>query len=235
MTELLYLRDTYLFTSEAKIIEVWENEFWKYLILDKTIFYPQWWGQPSDTGNISTADGKMFSVEKVKLSPEGKVYHFWSSQDVFSSNETVFLQIDSKKRLFNARNHSAGHLVDVAMKHIWCSYMKPTKGYHFPEGGYVEYEWDFQENMESFISQLSQELKQLVEQDKKIAVVYEDIPWVISPRGKEPRYVYFEGEDGCGCWGTHVGSTKEIGSIMMRKAKFSSGVLKVSYQIQAEI
>ena len=40
MTELKYLEDTYLFKSKAKIICSWENELWEYIILDKTIFYP---------------------------------------------------------------------------------------------------------------------------------------------------------------------------------------------------
>jgi Ser-tRNA(Ala) deacylase AlaX len=58
------------------------------------------------------------------------------------------MAIDSQKRIFNARNHSAGHLIDIAMKNIGLGYLKPTKGFHFPEGSYVEYEGDFQESPE---------------------------------------------------------------------------------------
>lgn len=37
-----------------------------------------------------------------------------------------------------ARVHSAGHLLDIAMRRI--GFMnKPGKGYHFPSGAYVEY------------------------------------------------------------------------------------------------
>ena len=36
--------------------------------------------------------------------------------------------------------HSAGHVLDVAMALIGHAHLKPTKGYHFPDGAYVEYE-----------------------------------------------------------------------------------------------
>jgi len=52
MTKLKYLENTYLFENNAVIIETWKNDFWKYIILDETIFYPQGWGQPSDVWEI---------------------------------------------------------------------------------------------------------------------------------------------------------------------------------------
>ena len=36
--------------------------------------------------------------------------------------------------------HSAGHVLDVAMGLIGHPSLKPTKGYHFPDGAYVEYD-----------------------------------------------------------------------------------------------
>ena len=46
--------------------------------------------------------------------------------------------IDQDKRKIYARVHSAGHLLDVAMRRI--GFMnKPGKGYHFAKGAYVEY------------------------------------------------------------------------------------------------
>lgn len=39
----------------------------------------------------------------------------------------------------NARIHSAGHLLDMAMNRCGQTELKPGKGYHFPSGAYVEY------------------------------------------------------------------------------------------------
>ena len=38
-----------------------------------------------------------------------------------------------------ARVHSAGHLLDIAMTRAGRSDLKPSKGYHFAAGAYVEY------------------------------------------------------------------------------------------------
>jgi Ser-tRNA(Ala) deacylase AlaX len=39
-TKLIYLNDTYLFESDAQILDIFESENQSVLILDQTIFYP---------------------------------------------------------------------------------------------------------------------------------------------------------------------------------------------------
>ena len=52
----------------------------------------------------------------------------------------VLMNIDQQARIENARNHTAGHLIDVAMKKTEGGFdLKPGKGYHFPDSPYVEY------------------------------------------------------------------------------------------------
>lgn len=230
MTELEYLNDTYKFESIWKVIEHWINENWEFLILDKTIFYPQWWWQPSDFWEIIFWE-KVFNVEKVRINEDWSVYHYWKSNFEFKSWEEATLFINKENRVFNARNHSAGHLVDIWMKKIWLSYLKPTKWYHFQDGSYVEYEWELNENLEKVIKKLNDELEKLIESNLKIIVTYDSLENIKAPTWKKPRFVSFEGEVWCGCWGTHVKSSKEIWEINVRKIKYKSGVLKVSYEI----
>jgi Ser-tRNA(Ala) deacylase AlaX len=49
------------------------------------------------------------------------------------------MKIDAEFRRVNARIHSAGHLLDVAMNRAGRTDLKPGKGYHFEAGPYVEY------------------------------------------------------------------------------------------------
>ena len=231
MTKLLYLSDTYIFSGTATILEAGMNDYGEYIVLDQTIFYPQWGGQPSDTGTISS-DDTLFEVNMVRLDEHGIVYHYGSSlKGELTKWMSVTLQIDWEKRLINARTHSAWHLIDIAMQHIWLS-LTPTKWYHFPDGPYVEYTWTLKEPIDSLIPKLQDALNHLIELD--IPVIVTTDTSIQSPLGKNPRYVQFEGYTGCGCGGTHVRSSGEIRGITIRKIKMKDGNIRVSYSISVE-
>ena len=106
MTKLDYLENTYLFKGKAKIINTWENEFWKYIILDRTIFYPQGWGQPSDTGKITLWENT-FDVDNVRLDENWIVFHYWkyNNDEYFTTpeNNICGLEIDKETRINNAK------------------------------------------------------------------------------------------------------------------------------------
>lgn len=61
------------------------------------------------------------------------------SDKKFTVGDEVTQSIDGEFRKTNARIHSAGHLLDVAMNRAGKTELKPGKGYHFVEGPYVEY------------------------------------------------------------------------------------------------
>ena len=54
MTKLIYLNDTYLSTLNATIINELNDANGLAIIVDRTIFYPQGGGQPSDVGFIKS-------------------------------------------------------------------------------------------------------------------------------------------------------------------------------------
>ena len=58
MTNALYMDDSYLKNWQAKIVNVKDD---KYIILDKTAFYPKGGGQPWDEGFL-TKNGERFRV-----------------------------------------------------------------------------------------------------------------------------------------------------------------------------
>ncbi len=70
MKEALYLDDSYLKEFDAIVKEV-NND--KYIILDKTIFYPKGGGQPNDTGKF-IFDRKEYEVVYVGKF-DGKISH----------------------------------------------------------------------------------------------------------------------------------------------------------------
>lgn len=230
MTHLAYLSDTYLFKTSWIIEEIWENEYGQYIILTETIFYPQWGGQPSDTGTISGAKG-IFSVKNVRINEEWTVYHYGEyAEGVLEIWEVVMLTLDEERRRINARNHSAGHLIDIAIKNIWLVNIFPTKWYHFSDGPYVEYSGNLDRSIDEILPILQNEVDSLIAENISVTISYDTN--AKSPTGKTPRYVQFEGFEWCGCGGTHVKNTGEILAILIRKMKMKDGFIRVSYSIK---
>jgi hypothetical protein len=130
-TEALYQTDTYLFTCEATVLAVEQGEKGWLVVLDRTCFHPQGGGQPADTGRIESVDGGgAFDVSMVKKDPAGVVRHDGAEQPGFAAGAKVRCAVDGGPRVKNARVHSAGHLIDVAMGQCGIT-LRPTKGYHF--------------------------------------------------------------------------------------------------------
>ena len=71
----------------------------------------------------------------------GIVHHYGSfvSDAVFSQGERLELEIDEAYRRINARLHSAGHLLDIAMLKTDFKDLKPGKGNHTTDMAFVEY------------------------------------------------------------------------------------------------
>lgn len=236
MTELAYLKNTYLYESTAVFIEVKKSDQREAIVLNTTIFYPQGGGQPADIGEIVSRNA-IFSVTDVRLDKEGIVWHFGVFKvGTFTESQEVALKIDQDRRVLNAKIHSAGHLLDCAVSKMGLDNLKPTKGFHFPDGPYVEYEGVI-ENSVDIITELEQLINELISQDLEIETnslssEAAKIQGVWAPSGKSARVVNFTGFPNCGCGGTHVRSSSEIGKIVIRKIKHKKGVTRIGYNLE---
>jgi lysyl-tRNA synthetase class 2 len=226
-TRLVCLEDnTYLFKHKGKVIEVGESEGKSYVILDETIFYPQGGGQPSDTGTIQSKD-TTFEVSKCMIIDD-KVLHFGEfSKKEFKSGDKVDIEIDEAKRRLLARIHSAGHVLDLALENLGIR-LESNKGYHFPEGPYVEYKGEL-EVTDEVIEQIQAEANRIIDVNPKISYTIFNSK---HANGKPERIMHIEGYPSCPCGGTHVRNLKEIGTFILRKIKNKKGLVKVSYTVE---
>lgn len=235
MTKLNYLDNTYLFESEAIFVEIKENEKGRAVILDETIFYPQGGGQPADKGEIISGDN-IFVVNDVRLDETGTVWHFGEFKNGnFKQGDKVILKIDKDRRILNAKLHSAGHLLDCAVSKMEIENLQPTKGFHFPDGPYVEYDGII-ENPATIIPVLQKNINELIAQNlqverKDLNSEEAQAKGIWAPAGKSARVVNFAGFSTCGCGGTHVNCASEIGKITIRKIKSSQGKTKIAYSV----
>lgn len=237
-TKLLYLEDFHLLACEANVEAVLEENGKMIVILDQTVFYPQGGGQPYDTGKI-TAGENVFMVEEVRF-VEGIVRHIGHFESGrFEVGDHVTCAVDPERRNLHTRLHSAGHLVDMAVHALQLDWI-PGKGFHFPEGPYVEYAGilegldkdKLKADIEAQCNRLIQEGREtkLVFMDKEqMASVCHHVPDYI-PEGKPARVVMY-GDFGVPCGGTHVRNIAEIKNMIIRKLKMDGKNIRVAYDV----
>mmetsp|Transcript_49391 Transcript_49391/g.99425 ORF Transcript_49391/g.99425 Transcript_49391/m.99425 type:complete len:339 (-) Transcript_49391:182-1198(-) len=276
-TEKLYLKNTWLFEFVgASLVSSSEDEEGEMvLVLDKTIFHPQGGGQPTDMGTISAANAE-FSVSMVKEDrstglvlhtgrfTRGSVTAFQQTQEAQSPSSSsggqgqgLSLAVDQGRRRECARLHSAGHALDVAMAKIGHAELKATKGYHFSDGPYVEYEGKLSpEAKEALPGLLTAAIRDLVAGAP--AALATEVRMVQKAEAKELlcggggdcdlSHLPDKGPDGkpalvrlvsvaggwCPCGGTHVENAREIGEVTVTKIKCKKNTVKVSYVIAQE-
>ena len=248
MTELVYLQDTYRLEHPATVTAVTDGpEGALVLSLTSTVFHPQGGGQPSDTGTICAGDAQ-FCVTNVKLDPAGVVlHHGHMEQGRLEEGMEVHCRVDRAHRLLNARNHTAGHLLDTAMLRLGPDVvgaaLVPAKGYHFPDSPYVEYVGKVDvSRREAFVERLNAELAGLIEGGVAVQV-HNDLEWAQAaelcmaggdpPPGSEGRRwrVVSIGEAACMCGGTHLATAGEIGGMTVTKVQSKGKNTRVYYSL----
>lgn len=249
-TKLLYLEDFIALDAEARVQEIAEENDKTVVILDATIFYPQGGGQPYDKGAMESGVGK-FIVEETRFA-DGIVKHIGHfEKGGFSVGEQVKLSVDPERRLLHSRLHSAGHVVDMAVAALGLPWI-PGKGFHFPQGPYVEYagsldgldkdriKGDLEELCKKFISE-NLETRIVFPTPDEMKKIMARNPAAIIPGDKPGRVVMFgslaELTTGSGqafgvpCGGTHVQVLGEIGAITIRKIKAEGLNIRVGYGV----
>ncbi|KAL9691307.1 hypothetical protein QQ045_011728 [Rhodiola kirilowii] len=251
-TKLDYFDEMGKLQSKSRITTTsQESDGKQALILESTIFYPQGGGQTSDTGLISGADHSFkFLVEDVR-SKGGVVFHyghFETGAEEFGSGKLdgkeVLLCVDEARHELNSRLHSAGHLIDVCLENVGLGHLEPGKGYHFPDGPYVEYKGTVvQDTWQTMQTKLELEANALISKGGKITaaiLTYEEasnpcggiLPDYIS-KSSNPRIVSLGNNPGCPCGGTHVPDISDIKSVKVTQLRSKKGKTKVFYNVDS--
>ncbi|XP_031400043.1 uncharacterized protein LOC116210319 [Punica granatum] len=250
-TKLEYYTDMLKLRSSATVLSFFKvDDRRQALVLDSTVFHPQGGGQPADTGVIAVGDSELkFVVEDVRLK-DGIVFHYGFvdssaavSESEFEKGKEVVLSVDEPRRKLNSRLHSAGHLLDICMKNVGLGHLEPGKGYHFPDGPFVEYKGTIsQTDLQNKQIELEREANALISSGGKVLVAvlpYGDasdlcggsLPDYI-PQNSTPRILKFGDNPGCPCGGTHVDDISEIISMKVSRIRTKKGMTKVLYNVE---
>lgn len=99
------------------------------IITGQTPFYATMGGQQADTG-IITADGSKFQVTDVINLQGGKVGHVGKVvKGMFKIGDAVTLKVDENRRMSTAKNHSATHLLQKALRIVLGTHVEQAGSY----------------------------------------------------------------------------------------------------------
>ena len=99
------------------------------ILLDKTPFYGESGGQVGDTGMIKT-EGATITVTDTKKLADGKIMHICRVESgVVSAGDKAKCTVDSVRRAAIARNHSATHLMQKALKSVLGDHVQQAGSY----------------------------------------------------------------------------------------------------------
>jgi len=235
MTELLCHTDSYLKTFTAKVIAI--NEETHAVILDRTAFYPGGGGQLCDTGTLKAGDS-VYTVTKVKKSPEGIAHEIAAEQSLPAVGADVTGEIDWNRRYKLMRTHTAMHILCGVVFRDYNAQV--TGGDMEPLKGRMDFEFE----------NLSKDLVGVIEEavNKEVAAA-RDVRVKILPRDEafqipdlirtkinllppgipEVRTIEIVGLDLQADGGTHVANTREVGRMRVVDYKSKGKINKRIY------
>lgn len=209
------MQDSYTKEFESVVESVKDDKF---IVLDKTAFYPTGGGQPHDTG-IMTCNNEEYHVIYVgKLS--GQISHEVGKQGL-KIGDKIIGRIDWDRRYRLMRMHTAAHIIDAIL------YKEAGALCTGNQLGVDKSRIDFsletldREKMQGYIAEANEIVKRAI--DVKIYFMKKDealkIPGVVKladvmpPEAEELRIVEIPEVDLQADGGTQVKNTSEIGEI----------------------
>ncbi len=236
-TKCLYLSDPWVLGAATRIQEMRTSSDGRtVMMLEETPFYAQGGGQPYDTGIIESGDAR-FEVQEVRKI-DGEVLHFGRCvTGVMNVGDHVSCTVDAPRRIQNSLLHSAGHAIDAAIKKLRPEWI-PSKGYHFPEGAYVEYKGTLApDEKELLMATIADACRSFIAKKCSTAIAFltqseaRALGYMVPdalPATEMVRVVTWESY-GIPCGGTHVKNLGEIERVVIRKIKTEGDTVRISY------
>ena len=242
VAERLYYADSFLKSFPAVVADVRElsrsggESVWQ-IALDRTAFYPTSGGQPNDTGRLrATSPGGAsleIPVDSVEEDEHGQVWHF--VRKPLSVGAHVEGYIDWPRRFDHMQQHTGQHLLSA----VFLSELDaPTVSFHLGEtastidlaSGPIAHRLEHVEDL----------VNDIIAQDRAVSVHNVSRPEAESmlaagnlrklpERPGDMRIIEIAGIDRNACGGTHVRSTGQIGSLLLRGTEKVSRGYRVEF------
>ena len=221
MTKTLFLVDSYLKETEAKVISIKDG---KYVILNQTVFYPKGGGQPHDTGRLIKGKEVYNVVYVGKFS--GEISHE-VDQDGLLAGDEVHCVLNWDRRYKLMRSHTAAHVLASLLNEGTGALITGNQ----LEEDHVRFDFSLKNFDRELLEEYLDKANKLFGTDVPVKW-YElpkeeamKIPGIVKMAGAFPpnlptlRIVEIVGVDRQADGGTHVRNLREIGKIELIKTE----------------
>ena len=206
------------------------------VVLDKTPFYAEMGGQAADHGMLNSADCSL-RVLDVKKTPKGYYVHTCVLESgIVKVGDHLNAQVDKEYRMAIARNHTATHLLQAALREVLGDHVHQAGSYQDAEITHFDFT--------HFSAVTPEELArvQKIVNDKiyeSMNVTVREMPIEEAKKlgamalfgekyGKVVRVVDIEGWSTEFCGGTHVKNTAQIGGFkIVSESSVAAGIRRI--------
>jgi alanyl-tRNA synthetase len=243
MTDRLYYADAFLQNFSAEVVDIRESSrtggvsLWQ-IALDRSAFYPTSGGQPNDTGVLTATsrNGAVLEVpiESVEEDDSGQVWHF--TRKPLLAGTAVHGTIDWPRRLDHIQQHSGQHLLSAVFARELDA---QTVSFHLGEtvsnidlatGSIADHS----------LKRIEHIANEIIAEDRPVSVRTIDRAEAetllasgalrkLPEREGSIRLIEITNYDLNACGGTHVRSTGQISSLLIRGTERVSRGMRVEF------
>ena len=227
MTERLYYHDSFVYEFDAKIVDMLpaSAQSRSALLLDRTAFYPTSGGQAFDTGVLVTpgTGSEERRVLEVGERDSNSIVHFVDDITGLSAGTSIRGIIDKGRRRDHMQQHSGQHVLSAVFIKLFDF---PTVSFHMSED-YCSIDLDAKSLSPQQVEDAERLANEVILEDRSVEIrfVSQDEAAGLGLRKLPPverdklRLIDIRDFDLTACGGTHVRSTGQIGSILLRKTE----------------
>ena len=228
MTERLYYTDPFLQIFEARVLDIRSLPAGTAVVLDRSAFYPTSGGQPFDTGwigcprvGLERPNVRVINVEEDEST--GEVLHYVEEASKLQVGQLYECAYDAERREDHRQQHSGQHVLSAAFEQL---YDFATVSFHMgDESCTIDLATDAVTTAQIVaVEKLS---NQVIYEDRSVTIRFATpdeartlgVRKIPAAEREKLRLIDIENFDLNACGGTHVRSTGQIGSILIRKTE----------------
>ncbi len=233
---LTYSSNISVLTTKTELTDELTEGMEGTIIVDKTPFYATMGGQQGDTGVITAGEAEFEVVDTIKLKG-GRVGHVGKvTKGSFSVGNTVALTVDSALRASTAKNHSATHLLQEALRVVLGSHVEQAGSLVTPDRlrfDFTHFSAMTQEELDKVEKIVNEKIAESIAVETKVLSIedakktgakalfgekYGDVVRVVCMGEFSKEF----------CGGTHVGNTGSITAFkILSEAGIAAGVRRI--------